>query len=243
MTSKGRSDKGMIIAIDGPAGAGKSTVCRLLAKKLGYVYLDTGAMYRAIAWALRREDFDFEGQPPKAEHLSRLPLHFAVQRGALVIRYNGKILEDEIRQPEMSRLASFVSQFETVRTFLTLHQRALASESGIVAEGRDMATVVFPNAALKVYLTADLPTRAERRMAEYAEKGVAIEYSVLEAQVRERDAADEQRYIAPLRPAADAVYLDTSQMDISQVVDCLMDLVSEKAMEESGPDEAGRDLP
>jgi len=218
-------------------------VCRLLAKKLGYLYLDTGAMYRAAAWALHREYFDFEGNPPKAEHLSLLPLRFAVQRGALVVYYDGKILEDELRQPEMSRLASFVSQFETVRTFLTLHQRALASESGIVAEGRDMTTVVFPNATLKVYLTADLPTRAERRMAEYAGKGVALEYSVLEAQVRERDEADEQRSLAPLRPAADAVYLDTSRMDVSQVVDRLLDLVSEKAMEESGPDAAGGDLP
>jgi CMP/dCMP kinase len=239
----GRSDKGMIIAIDGPAGAGKSTVCRLLAEKLEYVYLDTGAMYRATAWALRREGFDFEGQPPKAAHLSRLPLRFAVQRGALVIHYAGKILEDELRQPEMSQLASLVSKLETVRTFLTLHQRALASESGIVAEGRDMATVVFPNAALKVYLTADLPTRAERRQAEYAEKGIAIEYSVIEAEVRERDEADKRRCIAPLRLADDAVRLDTSRMDVPQVVERLLKLVSEKAKEESGPDAAGRDHP
>lgn len=223
----------MIVAIDGPAGAGKSTVCRLLATRLGYVYLDTGAMYRAVAWALRQDGVDFEGGPPEEERLSRLPLRFAVEKGVLVVYYDGRILQEELRQPDMSRLASIVSRFACVRTFLTHRQRALASESGMVAEGRDMTTVVFPDAALKVYFTADLATRVERRMAEYAGKGVAIEYSELERQVRERDEADEQRDVAPLRPAPDAVFLDTSRMDVSEVLKRLLDLISDRIRDET----------
>ena len=229
----------MIVAIDGPAGAGKSTVCRLLANRLGYVYLDTGAMYRAVAWALREDGFLFEGGPPEAKRLFRLPLRFAVESGALAVYHEGRPLQEELRQPDISGLASVVSQFPSVRTFLTERQRALAAESSIVAEGRDMTTVVFPDAALKVYLTADLPTRVARRMAEYAGKGIAIEYSVLEQQVRERDGADEQRDMAPLRPAPDAVFLDTSRMDVSEVLERLQELVCDTTREAFGGRTAG----
>ncbi len=218
----------MIIAIDGPAGAGKSTVCRLLAKELGYVYLDTGAMYRALAWALLEEGLTCKEESQWAKYLPDLSLRFAIKEGVLTISYRGKPLEEELRQPEIAQKASRISQSASVRTFLTHWQRTLALDGRIVAEGRDMGTVVFPYAPVKVFLTADLATRTKRRMAQYLEKGISVEYSALEAQIRERDEADQKRALAPLKPAQGALLLDTSGMDISGVMTRLLEFVLEK---------------
>jgi cytidylate kinase len=218
----------MIIAIDGPAGAGKSTVCRILARELGYTYLDTGAMYRAIAWALLQNGLNAEEAAGLDETLARLPLSFTVERGALSIHYEGRPLGEELRPPEITRHASRISQISSVRAFLTEWQRRLAAEGKVVAEGRDMTTVVFPDAPVKVFLTADLSTRARRRHAEYLSKGIAIDFSSLEDQIRSRDAADQARELAPLRAAPDALVLDTSSMDISEVVNSLMQFISGK---------------
>ncbi|GLI35043.1 (d)CMP kinase [Desulforhabdus amnigena] len=218
----------MIIAIDGPAGAGKSTVCRLLAKELGYVYLDTGAMYRALAWALLEEGLTCKEESQWAKYLPDLSLRFAIKEGVLTISYRGKPLDEELRQPEIAQKASRISQSASVRTFLTHWQRTLALDGRIVAEGRDMGTVVFPYAPVKVFLTADLATRTKRRMAQYLEKGISVEYSALEAQIRERDEADQKRALAPLKPAQGALLLDTSGMDISGVMTRLLEFVLEK---------------
>ncbi len=218
----------MIITIDGPAGAGKSTVCRLLAKALGYVYLDTGAMYRAIAWALKEKGKTCAEDGECAACLPTLPLRFFIAEGALTITCNGRFLDDELREPEITREASRISQSAAVRTFLTEWQRRLASDGRVVAEGRDMGTVVFPHAPVKVFLTADLATRTQRRQAQYREKGISVDYAELEAQIRERDAADAERALAPLRPAPDALLLDTSGMDISGVMERLLRFVREK---------------
>jgi cytidylate kinase len=223
-----RSITETIIAVDGPAGAGKSTVARLLARQLGYAYLDTGAMYRAIAWALLQEGFESVEREDLESHLPRLSLDFSIENGALNIYFRGKRLDHELRMLGISEKASRISQIKSVRTFLTSRQRQLAKEGKLVAEGRDMGTVVFPDAAVKVYLTADLPTRAQRRHAEYVGKGVSISYSALEAQIGARDAADQERSLAPLRPSPDALVLDTSGMTIPEVLSRLIEFVSRK---------------
>ena len=217
----------MIVAVDGPAGAGKSTVCRLLARELAYTFLDTGAMYRAVAWALSRQAPHFEPAqpPPTAPALEDFPLRFEIVDADLRILFRERVLGDEIRDPEITRLASRVSQMAWVRNYLVDWQRRLAAHGRVVAEGRDTTTVVFPDAEVKVFLTADLGTRARRRFHEYMARGIPVDYASLEAQIRERDEADSKRALAPLRPAPDACVIDTSQLDIPGVVKLLVDLV------------------
>ena len=218
----------MIIAVDGPAGAGKSTVCKILAKRLGFVYLDTGAMYRALAWALSTDSY---GQGPQAEAqlgedqtrelLERIPLLFFIKENRLEICYGEKLLSEELRSPQISEAASRISQLSVVREFLVAWQRKLATQGNIVAEGRDTATVVFPKADLKVFLTADLHARAKRRFAEYTEKGISLSLEQMQERIRQRDEADSNRDHSPMRPAEGAILLDTSHLSVEQVVDRL----------------------
>lgn len=217
----------MIIAIDGPAGAGKSTVSKLLAKRLGFVYLDTGAMYRALAWAFAKSGREApSGEEALCGMLAQMELRFAIENERLEISCGGKILSEELRSPEISEAASKISRLPTVREFLVDRQRRLALQgTGIVTEGRDTATVVFPNAELKVFLTADIRTRAKRRLAEYLEKGQTMSLEQTERLIGERDEADSRRDHSPLRPAQDSVYLDTSGLAIEEVVERLGEMV------------------
>jgi CMP/dCMP kinase len=227
----------MIVTVDGPAGAGKSTVCRLLAKELGFTYLDTGAMYRAVAWAWLRSSMEVHcpgavGSPPSGgetppdlESLHGLPLHFGIQKGSMTISHRDEKLEDQIRSPEITQLSSRISQEASVRSFLTGWQRRLARTGDVVAEGRDMGSVVFPHAEVKVYLTASLRARTLRRLAEYEQKKIAMDYATLESEIRARDDRDAGRQLAPMRPAEDAVPVDTSEMTIPEVVSMLKGLV------------------
>lgn len=219
----------MIVAVDGPAGAGKSTVCRLLAEKLGFVYLDSGAMYRALAWALVQQDVEPEDSAELSSHLVRLPFRFHIENDVLAIFYQDRRLQEELRQPEIAGAASRISQIAAVRSHLTAWQRQLATMGNIVAEGRDMTTVVFPQAQVKVFLTADLATRAKRRFLEYQKKNIPADYANIEAQIRDRDLADQQRALAPLRAAPDAVVVDTSAMAIEQVVRHLAAIVQSRS--------------
>jgi len=224
--------KRLIIAVDGPAGAGKSTVCKLLAKQLGYTYLDTGAMYRAMAWTALEENLNIEDESEIARRIELLPLRFSMENGAINIFSGEKKLDDELRQPEISRHASRISQLRCVRDYLTRCQRQLGERGGVVAEGRDMTTIVFPDAPVRVYLQADLKVRAQRRLLEYRTKGITADSASLEEQIQARDEADEQRALAPLRAAEGVRILDTSHMDITEVVQHLLEIVHREALEE-----------
>lgn len=215
----------MIVTIDGPAGAGKSTVSRRLAGILGYVYLDTGAMYRAVAWAMSLEGVDCDDEEAVSRALPCLPLEFNLSGGALRITHGGRVLGDELRGPDVTRWSSRVSRYRAVRSFLTGWQRRLGALGNLVAEGRDMGSVVFPEAEAKVFLTASVETRARRRFEEYLEKGLHVESSVLEKQIRDRDHADASRELAPLRPADGAELVDTSEMGIEDVLKRLAEYV------------------
>lgn len=219
----------MIVAVDGPAGAGKSTACRLLAKRLGFTYLDTGAMYRALAWVTMQEADLVDEKALTPEYLERLPVVFTLFDGALCISFHGRKLEDELRHPGVAEQASRLSQLENVRTHLTRLQRSLAGCGSVVAEGRDTTSVVFPEAPVRIYLTADLRTRAERRRREYLQKGVVKALEDIEQQIRARDKADEERAIAPLRSVPGVLRLDTSHMTVDEVVERLVEIVARSA--------------
>ncbi|MEJ5364296.1 MAG: (d)CMP kinase [Desulfosoma sp.] len=224
----------MIIAIDGPAGSGKSTISRLLAERLGGVYVDSGAMYRAVAWALAQKRA-LDAQDTVLERLlPSLPLEFAVRDGRVHISWNGVPLGPEIRSPEVTQAASAMAQREPVRRFLLEKQRQAAHQGGVVvAEGRDMGSVVFPDAEVKVFLTASPEERARRRAAQYRDQGIEVDVQDVLRSLQERDDADSRRSIAPLKPAQGAVLVDTSRLAIAEVVQVLMNLVENAAKKQT----------
>jgi len=210
-----------LIAIDGPAGAGKSTVARLLAKKLSYLYIDTGAMYRAITYFLIKEGINYEDLEALNQALKKIVLDFKVIDGASVIFLNGKQCNEEIRQTIVNQHVSPVAKISTIRHFLKKKQRDLARSTFSVTEGRDIGTVVLPDADLKIFLTARPEVRAQRRWKELKEKGIDLPYKEVLENVQQRDTIDSTRSEAPLRPAVDALLVDTSDMSIEEVVNFL----------------------
>ncbi|HHT11365.1 MAG TPA: (d)CMP kinase [Candidatus Atribacteria bacterium] len=210
-----------LIAIDGPAGAGKSTVARLLAKKLSYLYIDTGAMYRAITYFLIKQGINYEDPKALSQALNKMDLHFQVIDGISVIFLNGKRCDEEIRQTDVNQHVSPVAKIVAVRHFLKKKQRDLAQSTFSVTEGRDIGTVVLPDADLKIFLMARPEIRAQRRWKELKEKGIDISYEKVLENVIQRDTIDSTRSEAPLRPADDAMMVDTSDMSIEEVVNFL----------------------
>ncbi len=207
-----------IVTIDGPSGAGKSTISRQLAKALGYTYLDTGAMYRAVGLAAQRAGLPLVESVALAALLARLDLNLLAVDGDTGVTLNGEDISAAIRSPEMAMIASRVSALPMVRTYLTELQRRIGAQGAIVAEGRDMGTVVFPGAPHKFFLDASPAERAKRRVLQLRQQGRQVDEPEILAQIIERDQADSARALAPLRPALDAVIVDSSHLDIAGVV-------------------------
>ena len=230
-----------LVAIDGPAGAGKSTVTRAFAERMGLVYLDTGAMYRSVTWLVQQNGVDPQDAASIAPLLNDLDLQLrSLPGGGQQVLVNGQDVSDAIRSPEVTASVSAVAAHRCVRQALTAQQKAMGAKGGLVAEGRDIGTAVFPDADLKVFLTATVGERARRRALDLDQRGFPVpERSELEAQIAERDHLDSTREEAPLVQADDAVELVTDGMSIEAVIDALVGQFRSRVAEEAWPTPAG----
>lgn len=217
-----------IIAIDGPAGAGKSTTARLLAKKLGFTYLDTGAIYRALTRAALDRGIDLRDQAALLQLIANLDFRIEPGPNTTRIWVDGQEVTDKIRTAELTRHVKFVAALPEVRNRMVTLQRQIATQGDFVVEGRDIGTVVFPQADLKVYLTASVEARTRRRLEELKTRGETANYEKLRHEIEERDRLDRERETSPLRRAADAVDLDTTAMSIDDQVEAIVNLFREK---------------
>lgn len=219
----------MIITIDGPAGSGKSTLARALANSLGFGYLDSGAMYRCVA--LKAIEADMGLYDSAGLGVTAAALDFSCEEIDGVgerVMVGGADVTDRIREPDVSRLSSKVAAIREVRDGLVGLQRSILSSRDYVTEGRDMGTVVVPDADLKIFLVADPAVRAQRRAVQLQEKGHRVEEQAVEKAITKRDTADETRAVSPLKPAADAVEIDTTDLTVEQAVELVADLVKER---------------
>lgn len=216
-----------IVAIDGPSGAGKSTVARELAMRLGYVHLDTGAMYRTVALAAVRGGLDLKDEVALDDLCSRIHINIISSKRGMKVTLDGEDVTDLIRTPEMSRASSAVSGVSSVRRHMVRIQREMGSRGGLVAEGRDMGTVVFPKTRAKFYLDASVMERAKRRWLELSGRGTKESLDKVADDIRERDHNDSTRVDSPLRRADDAIVVDTTDMSPEDVVDLLFRKVKE----------------
>jgi cytidylate kinase len=223
---EGKQASRLIVAIDGPAGVGKSTVARLLASRLGYLYLDTGALYRALAWAVIESGRDPVDAEAVAALLPALSLQMQFHHGAATVVVNGKDVTGALRTPAVSAAASVVSAIPAVRAWLLPIQRQIGQGGAVVAEGRDMGTNVFPSADVKFFLEADPTVRAQRRHREFVAAGHSRALEETSADLAGRDTRDRSRSIAPLAPAEDARFIDTSNLSPADVVDQMMAVIA-----------------
>lgn len=219
--------KRLNIAIDGPAGAGKSTVAKLAAQRLGYTYIDTGAMYRAVAWQAVNNKIELNNRAI-AELARQLDLKLTYIDGKTEVAVNGQDITEAIRTPEVNRVVAKVSQVPELREIMLQLQRDMAKQGGVVMDGRDIGTHVLPNADIKIFLTASISERAKRRWQELTAKGYSIDLAELEAEIACRDKEDCEREIAPLIAAADAVTVDTTSLSIEDTVKKILELCEEK---------------
>ena len=216
------------IAIDGPAGAGKSTIAQAVAAKNGYIYVDTGAMYRAMARCILRNGIDPEDAAAISAKCTEADITIEYRDGAQVVLLGGENVNDYLRTPQVSDMASRTSVNGDVRRKLVELQQQLARRQNVVMDGRDIGTVVLPDAQVKIFLTASVEVRAGRRYKEMNEKGEEADLEAIKAQIKERDERDMNREISPLKQAEDAVLVDTSDMSIDEVVERILGIVEKK---------------
>jgi cytidylate kinase len=220
--------KRLTIAIDGPSGAGKSTVARSLAKRLGYVYIDTGAMYRSLALRVKEAGIPPEDELTLSQLALSLHIHFVTEGGKTHVFCQGEDMTEAIRTPEISRLASSISKQKGVRQALVQMQRKMGKEGGVILEGRDIGTVVFPDADVKFYLDAESDKRARRRYDEMVEKGVKADFRETQEELLQRDHNDTHRVYSPLKKADDAVSIDSTHRSAEEVVEEMVRVIKEK---------------
>lgn len=216
------------IAIDGPAGAGKSTIAKQLAKELSFIYVDTGAMYRSMALYFMRNGIAKEDEAAISDACKTVEVSIAYENGEQQVLLNGENVSKEIRKEEVGKMASATSVYKEVRTKLVELQQKLAADKDVIMDGRDIGTCVLPNAQVKIYLTASVETRAERIYQELQEKGAACDLEVIKKDIADRDYQDMHREISPLKQAEDAILVDSSDMGIEEVVETIKNIYREK---------------
>lgn len=216
------------IALDGPSGAGKSSLARALAKELNLIYVDTGALYRTIGLYMTQHQIDVRDAEAVASHLPEIRLELVYRNGSQSVLLNGTDVGDAIRTPEISMAASAVSAMPAVRGFLLQMQKDLAARGGVVMDGRDIGTVIMPDADAKLFLVASPAARAKRRYLELQAKGVSCDFEQILADTNARDQADRERNIAPAVPAEDALFLDNSEYTLAETVAEAMNLIAQK---------------
>lgn len=216
------------IAIDGPAGAGKSTIAKMLAKELGYVYVDTGAMYRAMAYYFLQQGIDKEDEAAINAAVDGADVTIRYEDGSQKVLLNGADVTGSLRTEQVGNMASSTSVYPAVRVKLVALQQKLAKTADVIMDGRDIGTCVLPDAQVKIYLTASVETRAKRRYDELVEKGEPADRTKIAEDIKERDYRDMHREMSPLRQADDAVLVDSSDMSIEQVVSAILGIVKEK---------------
>lgn len=222
--------KNLIIAIDGPAGSGKSTSAKLIAQKLGYLYIDTGAMYRAVTLLVLRNEIPLSNIDKITELAENIDIKLEYMNGKTSVFVSGENITEEIRSQNVNSNVSEISIIESVRTALVAKQREMKNmNNGIVMEGRDIGTVVFPNADIKIFLTASIEQRTKRRVKEFEDKGIEVSLNEIKENILHRDVIDSTRSVSPLKKAQDAVEIDTSKVTIEEQVNLILDVVKQKA--------------
>ncbi|WP_439240712.1 (d)CMP kinase [Lonepinella sp. BR2474] len=218
----------IIITVDGPSGAGKGTLCYALAEKLGFALLDSGAIYRVTALAALKSAVDLADELALADLARHLDVQFLPENGEVSILLNGENVSGQIRTQEVAEAASKVAIFPQVRTALLQLQQDFAQQGGLIADGRDMGTVVFPNAQVKLFLDASSEERAKRRFKQLQNKGINGNFAQILAEIQDRDFRDRNRAVAPLKPADDALLLDSTELSIDEVIQQALDYIALK---------------